>query len=103
MTPYAVLLVKPTDTDELIRKTYHVQARKEHPDLVKVEPSDNWYIATTAYTAVKTETKRAAWMEKQSLLSGFCDPCGGSGVRGTRMFKGKIKICEVCKGEGRIA
>ena len=30
MTPYAVLLVRPTDTDAVVRKVYHALARANH-------------------------------------------------------------------------
>lgn len=103
MTPYAVLLAKPTDTDETIRKLYHAIAREAHPDSAgpDMKPSDLWFAATEAYTAIKTEDRRARWEEQQALLSGRCTECEGSGVRGTRMFKGKIKLCGACKGGGR--
>jgi DnaJ-class molecular chaperone len=102
MTPYAVLLVKPTDSDEVIRKTYHRIAERNHPDANGGVAGALWHAATAAYTTVKTEEKREAWAHKQALLSGLCTECEGYGVRGTRMFKGKIRVCAECKGEGRI-
>lgn len=104
MTPYAFLLVKPTDSDEVIRKAYHRVAQENHPDRAGGDgkPGSLWFTSTAAYTAIKTEEVRSVWMQKQELLSGFCDDCSGSGVQGTRLFKGRIKVCEVCKGKGRI-
>lgn len=103
MTPYAVLLVKPTDSDEVIRRVYHDVARLEHPDVVEGgEPSEAWYTAATAYTLIKTEDARQAWATRQASLSGLCGQCNGCGVQGTRMFKGKIRVCDTCKGEGRV-
>lgn len=102
MTPYAVLLVKPTDSDEVVRKTYHVLARASHPDRQMTQlPPAGWYVATAAYTSIKTLQARTTWMDKQRLLSELCNDCDGIGVKGTRMFKGKIKLCATCKGEGR--
>lgn len=100
MTPYAILLVKPTDSDEVIRKTYHVFARQTHPDKHVQDPE--WYVYTTAYTAIKTADAREAWERQQAMLSGRCADCEGAGVRGTRMFKGKIRLCTTCKGMGRL-
>jgi len=102
MTPYAVLLVKPTDADEVIRKAYHDVAKKIHPDKVGGAVGDGWHVYTMAYTAVKTAEKRDEWAKRQAALSGLCGGCEGSGVRGTRMFKGRVRRCEECGGEGRV-
>lgn len=100
MTPYAVLLVKPTDSDEVIRKTYWEQAKLHHPDKPLSNPT-LWSLFTNAYTAIKTKDARDALARKQDLLARLCATCDGSGVGGTRMFKGRIRVCDVCKGEGR--
>lgn len=100
MTPFATLLVKPTDDDDVIRKAYHAIARRTHPDTN--EPSTEWYTATAAYTAIKTAKARETWAKRQELLAGECDGCKGFGVKGTRMFKGKIRLCDICRGEGRV-
>lgn len=102
MTPYAILLVKPTDSDELIRKTYWKKAEKLHPDRNEGFASPTWYTVTAAYVAIKTADARNKWAEQQEMLAGQCDTCDGIGVKGTRMFKGKIRLCEDCKGEGRV-
>lgn len=104
MTPYAILLVKPTDDDATIRKAYHVIARKEHPDGAgwRGEPSAAWYTVTAAYTAIKTLDARTTWERKQNLLAGECASCSGFGVLGTRMFKGRIRICKTCDGKGIV-
>jgi DnaJ-class molecular chaperone len=52
---------------------------------------------------VKTAAAREAWARRQSALSGACAICNGSGVLGTRMFKGKIRACDSCSGMGRLA
>lgn len=101
MTPYAILTVKPADADETIRKAYHAIAREEHPDKTGLAVTERWQAATTAYAAVKTAAKREDWLKRQSLLSGFCADCAGSGVRGSRMFKGRVKLCAACEGAGR--
>lgn len=100
MTPYAILLVKDTDPDEVIRNTYWVFAKQHHPDVPGNVPVE-WTKYTDAYTLIKTKEAREALAKKQGLLSGFCDACKGTGVQGTRMFKGKIKVCTACNGEGR--
>jgi DnaJ-class molecular chaperone len=100
MTPYAVLLVKPSDTDETVRRAYHAVARETHPDGTASAPTERWYEATLAYTAIKTADGRAAWERRQVLLANRCTKCAGAGTVGTRMFKGRIKVCEVCGGEG---
>jgi DnaJ-class molecular chaperone len=102
VTPYAVLLAKPTDSDDAIRKLYHAIARTEHPDGSQTQPSELWYSATAAYTAIKTAEKRAEVGRRQDLLAGRCAACEGTGVKGTRMFKGKIRFCSDCKGEGVV-
>ena len=104
VTPYCVLLCKPTDPDEVIRKAYHVLARLSHPDSVGTGPvaREAWARATDAYNQVKTAELREALAERQALLSGLCAACDGAGVKGTRMFKGKITACSECGGEGRM-
>ena len=102
MTPYAVLLVKPGDTDEVIRKTYHELAKACHPDVHYDDAAkERWFDATAAYGAVKTAALRAEWAKKQKLMAGLCDVCKGVGVVGTRMFKGRVHICAACNGYGR--
>jgi len=101
MTPYAILLVKPTDDDKTIRKAYHVFAEAHHPDANQGQAGPVWFIATKAYNEVKTEELRGAWESRQSILAGLCATCKGCGVTGTRMLKGKIKLCKDCGGEGR--
>lgn len=102
MTPYAVLLVKPNDTDELIRKSYHVLAEQHHPDANHGEPGSRWYEVSAAYNAIKTPALREAQERGMVLLANFCLPCKGSGVQGTRMFRGKITVCSICKGAGVV-
>jgi DnaJ-class molecular chaperone len=109
-TPYVVLLAKPNDSDETIRRLYHAIVRYCHPDAqrglseyAKVELTERWHTVTVAYNTVKTDSLRSAWAATQFLLSGQCGKCAGSGVVGTRMFKGKIRVCEECGGNGRNA
>jgi DnaJ-class molecular chaperone len=109
MTPYCVLLAKPNDSDEVIRKLYHGLVRHCHPDAQrglpeasKVKLTARWHEFTTAYSAIKTDALRSQWAASQFLLSGQCGKCAGSGVVGTRMFKGRIMECKECKGEGRL-
>lgn len=102
MTPYAVLLVKPSDSYDVIRKAYHDIAKKTHPDRDPTEGAA-WETATAAYTAIKTQDARETWERMMSNLANPCDECACSGVKGTRMFKGKIRVCENCKGMGRLS
>jgi len=108
-TPYAVLLAKPNDSDETVRKLYHELVRYCHPDaqrglpeVSKVKLTARWHEFTTAYSAIKTDALRSSWAASRFLLSGQCATCKGCGVTGTRMFKGKIKLCKDCGGEGRV-
>lgn len=101
MTPYAVLLCKPNDPDAVIRKAYLRFAELNHPDKNNGVEGADWQRAVTAYNAIKTLEKRVEWGRKQELLANLCTECDGMGVKGTRMFKGSIKICSVCKGVGR--
>jgi hypothetical protein len=109
MTPYAVLLARPVDGDEVVRKLYHGIARCCHPDTrrgmsqaAQADLTARWHTATEAYTAIKTYDRRDTWAREQALLSGGCEACGGCGVRGSRVGKGSVRLCEACGGEGRI-
>jgi DnaJ-class molecular chaperone len=102
MTPYAILLCKSTDSDDTIRAAYHVFARATHADFHK-HKREEWERYTGAYTTIKTLEAREAWEARRVKMSGLCGTCHGSGVTGTRMFKGVIKVCTVCSGEGREA
>jgi DnaJ-class molecular chaperone len=109
LTPYAVLGVKPTDTDETIRRFYHEIARETHPDALlgmsepaQVQGSYQWHRATEAYNAIKTLDKREAWRRGRRVLSGLCPSCQGVGTQGTRRFKGQVKACDRCGGTGRL-
>ncbi len=104
-TPYAVLLAKPTDSDETVRKLYHRIAEANHPDrsTKRGAPGPLWFDATEAYTAIKTREKRYEWRKHHETLSGLCQDCEGYGVRGARLFKGTVRPCPACGGEGRTA
>lgn len=102
LTPYATLLVKPTDTDDVIRHEYHALARKQHPDLRNdKEPGPRWQEVNEAYPLVETVSRRTAWAKAHAMKSGGCTKCVGSGVVGSRVAGGKIKVCVTCKGVGR--
>jgi DnaJ-class molecular chaperone len=109
MTPYAVLLARPTDSDDAIRALYHVIARRTHPDAAAATYGTaqealkaEWHTATDAYTAIKTVKAREAWERSRKLLSGLCAPCRGEGTQGTRRFKGVVRLCAACGGAGRV-
>lgn len=100
LTPYAVLLVKPNDLDVTIKKAYWAIAQEHHPDACGGEVDATWYEATQAYSMIKTAHERAAWEARESVRARRCTVCEGVGVKGTRMFKGQIKLCGSCQGEG---
>lgn len=102
MTPYAVLKVKQTDTDEVIRKTYHAIARTAHPDVDGLKPSDLWFAATEAYTAIKTTGARISWEAKLRIQARTCTKCRGYGITGSRIGGIGIRVCAACKGDGRL-
>jgi DnaJ-class molecular chaperone len=103
MTPYATLMVKPLDGDLTIRQAYHALAKRHHPDksLGKPVPKE-WYAASAAYAVIKTEDARRRYADYTSKLAGVCQACSGSGVKGTRVGRSKVRICVMCEGEGRI-
>lgn len=103
LTPYAVLLVKPTDSDEAIRKTYWTLARLHHPDLSSNGVAQvAWYIVKEAYAQIETTTVREKWAGRLKLNAGVCRKCEGYGVTWRRLGKAVVKVCEVCSGQGRI-
>ena len=103
MTPYAEILVRPSDSDEVIRKRFHVLSRLEHPDRdgAQGQPGPRWYALAAAYGAVKTLGMRTTWAASRARLSGLCAACSGFGVTGSRIGKALPKVCAACSGEGR--
>jgi DnaJ-class molecular chaperone len=104
MTPYAVLLCRPLDSDETIRAAFHGIVRQGalHPDLERTDRvRGEWHEVNDAYQAIKTETLRIQWQHAQALFAGKCAQCRGYGVRGTRSAGGKITVCVACEGRGR--
>lgn len=101
-TPYAVLMVKPTDTPEFIQQQFHQLSRQQHPDALGGVVGDRWVEITQAYGLIKTEAKRDEWERSRAKLSGICKRCRGVGVVGARMAGSKLRECEECKGEGRV-
>jgi hypothetical protein len=104
LTPYAVLLVRPADGDDRIRKTYHRQAQLHHPDAQVAQEAAGslWYVAAAAYNAIKTPALRADLERRTALLAGVCAACGGLGVAGSRVGGGKVRVCAVCGGAGVV-
>lgn len=102
LTPYAVLLVKPTDDDDAIRREYHALARKQHPDLRKSrEPGPLWQVVNEAYALIESVKLRTTWHKVTNMKSGICVKCHGFGVTGSRIAGGRIKMCTDCSGCGR--
>jgi DnaJ-class molecular chaperone len=105
VTPYAVLLVKPTDDDDMIRKRFHELARSQHPDRDGAAgvPGPLWQTLIDAYGQVKTAQLRAAWHQAQVHLARLCLTCEGLGVTWRRVGKDRAAtICGKCNGEGRV-
>jgi DnaJ-class molecular chaperone len=100
LTPYAVLLVRPSDGDDTVRAAFHEIARRSHPDSHDQSLSALWYLATMAYAALKTAKARDTWLAKQIKLSGLCGICKGYGIVVER--RREVRVCTACEGEGRI-
>ena len=107
MTPYALLLVKPTDEDAVIRHRFHILAKSEHPDRPGADgvPGTMWYVLKAAYEAVETQERRDNWARRQAHLSGLCTACRGCGVTwrrvGVAARQGPV-VCASCAGAGRV-
>jgi len=103
LTPWAELLVRPEDPDEVIRRAYHAVARREHSDATADgTPGPRWHAVTAAYCALKTEALRSRWLAARAGLARLCTACGGLGVTWRRVGKDKAaKVCMGCQGAGR--
>lgn len=98
LTPWATLLITPAKaTDQKVRERYHTLARDQHPDVRKTQdPGPEWYKLTSAYTQIKTEELRTAWLKARQRLARCCPRCEGSGVLGGL----KLRRCNECAGTG---
>ena len=103
MTPYAVLLVRPQDTDLTIRQRYHALITDQHPDRAGAAgvPGPKWFAYTTAYSAIKTQTARNQWFTLRKLRRA-CPACKGYGVTGSRVAGSKLVVCVTCAGQGLV-
>lgn len=103
LTPYAVLRLRPSATDDEVRQRFHALAKDQHPDRDGASgvPGPAWHALTAAYTSIKTQAKRDAWERLEALHSRRCKVCAGTGTAGGRL--GGVKICASCRGEGRSA
>lgn len=106
MTPYAILQVRPADSDDDIRKRFHVLARHCHPDAILTRRGTNflklksdWELYSGAYAKVKTAALRVEWERQQGLLAGQCSRCEGYGITGGALKP--VEVCTKCHGEGR--
>lgn len=106
MTPYAVLLVRPLDSDLTIKHAFHRLAETCHPDKFPAgqtpEQATLWYAIAKAYTLIKSVDLRQYWELHHSAFSGLCESCSGTGVRGGRVGRMKVRVCDNCAGEGRV-
>ena len=104
-TPYAFLLVKPSDDDLTIRKRFHELSKGQHPDRPGAGGVRGplWQPLVDAYGQVKTVGNRTAWHRAQSQLARLCASCSGNGVTWKRVGRDKgAVVCSVCDGEGRV-
>jgi DnaJ-class molecular chaperone len=102
LTPYAVLLVKPTDDDGGIRKRFHDLSRIYHPDANGGVPDERWHGAVVAYNAVKTAELRLELARRTHGTAGVCLQCDGCGVVWSRLKpRYPPRVCEKCDGRGR--
>ena len=105
MTPYAILLCKPSDTDLAIRKRFHELSKTQHPDRSGAGgvPGSLWQDLVDAYGQVKTDERRIAWHQAQAHLARLCHTCEGLGIAWKRIGKNKdAVVCVKCNGEGRV-
>jgi DnaJ-class molecular chaperone len=103
LTPYAVLLLRPSATDDEIRQRFHALAKTQHPDRDGAggTPGPLWYALSAAYTSIKRQANRDAWERAEALRSRRCAACKGAGTTGGRL--GGVKVCAACLGTGRFA
>ena len=108
MTPYAELLVRPADSDDVIRARFHELARRCHPDVVLTRHGTDWRRLAAewarcsgAYALVKTQALRDAWERSEALIAGRCRACRGVGITGGALKK--ATVCAGCRGEGRVS
>lgn len=105
MTPYAVMCIKPSDDDQVIRKRFHELSKSQHPDRDGAGgvPGPQWQALVDAYGQVKTVGHRTAWHQAQVHLARLCSTCEGLGVIWRRVGRDRSPIiCEKCNGEGRV-
>lgn len=104
MTPYAILLCRPSDADLTIRQRFHALSKAQHPDRAGGGgvPGPLWFVITTAYGLVKSSKAREAYAASLRGLSRLCPVCDGYGVRGSRAAGGRLRACDGCRGEGRV-
>ena len=103
LTPYAVLLLRPSATDDEIRQRFHALAKDQHPDRDGAggAPGPLWFTLTAAYTSIKSQPSRDAWERAEALRSRRCASCKGVGTTGGRL--GGVKVCAACAGTGRFS
>ena len=102
MTPYARLLVRPSDPDAVISARFQQLARTLHPDArPDSRPGEGWYELTAAYAVIRTAPGREALARAVKLDARRCAVCAGAGVVGSRSAGSKVRLCATCKGEGR--
>lgn len=103
-TPYAVLLVRPSDSDAVVRERYYEMAELYHPDKEHpgdAEASGEWHEINTAYQAIKTAHLRGQLGVTITKQSRLCGVCHGTGVTGMRLGKQTVMECLSCEGKGR--
>lgn len=102
LTPYAVLLVKPTDGDVAIRKRFHELSRLYHPDTGSDE-RQQWQATVDAYNAIKLPELRVDLHRKTQKRAYVCSTCLGCGVVWSRVKpNARANRCATCKGAGIV-
>jgi hypothetical protein len=104
LTPWAELLVRPVDGDDVVRRAWHAIARVEHADATADRrPGPRWQAAKAAYEAVEDEAARMRWAAALAHQAGLCAVCVGFGVTWRRVGKDRgAKVCAACGGEGKV-
>lgn len=105
MTPYAILLVRSGDGDDVISRRFQSLSKSQHPDRPGAggEPGPEWYAIANAYTVIRYADARLKWKEAMRMLSGLCSDCKGYGTVGSRVLGSKVRVCGSCQGVGRTS
>jgi len=106
MTHYEALGLPRTFTAEQLRAKWRSLSSKMHPDRLGNTPEANAAFAeiTAAYAVLSTTARRKVYDASIDMLSKPCTVCNGEGqVWKQKGFTNRTsRICNKCKGSGRI-